>query len=830
MAQIIDRKSALGRPNRARTELDAVLMARWLLGVVLVATWVVMPLAVPQVHGQTGAQQVVGARAAALGEAYVAVADDGYAAYWNPAGLPALRSQQINVSRADLFGTGLASGYLSWAVPFNDKLAFGIDWLHLGFGDDELSLGQNRVGFAGGWRPLRWLAVGASAKWLSYNASLEDLGNPAGFSSEGSGWGFDAGLLLEALPGLRLGMVLRDIGGSRVEYGNGVSRQLYPTQMLLGAVYRPRPRLALSAAVDEAGHLGAEYQVAEGLDLRGGLQRDFSEARGIGYAVGAGVRLRFAQLDYAYTHTPGLGTTHRFAMGVAFSLSASAIKIENPKLEPVFPALQKRYSRGPLGRVKLTNTSRQPLEATLSLYIPEAMDAPTEAAEPLVLAPGSETVDLNALFSGRLSDWARNRILPARIEVSYNDGKRTRSTKKQARVTVYKRNALHWDSIGAATAFISPDDEVVAAFVGGVLQPHAEEVGRAGRASRPLLRAMLLFNAISQHGVRYLADPNTPFEDLGGDAFIIDSVQYPAELLTKRAGDCDDCTVLYCSLLENISVPTAVVEAPGHILMAFDTGVSTYEAQKLGLSSDLYIERHGHVWIPVEVTLFGKSFHEAWRVGMEKVLAMEAAGQLVIADTREAWGQYPPSPPYFEQRVDAPKAEKMVEPLEADWQELRQVHESFLQAEYLKELERAPGNVSLQEAFLFNLFQLNQYERALAHLDGLQEQGSMPLAAVENNRSVAYIMLGELERAQQGLQRALAADPGNPEAMHRLEIVNSRLGQGTVAFNSSKDGAQKAGQRAAEGELSLEDLILGEQSPAPPKSDDGGAEVIQPQH
>ena len=91
---------------------------------------------------QTGAQQVVGARAAALGEAYIALADDGYAVYWNPAGLPQLRRQQVNAGRADLFGTGLESNYLSWAVPVRDGLAFGVDWLRLSFGDDELNLSQ----------------------------------------------------------------------------------------------------------------------------------------------------------------------------------------------------------------------------------------------------------------------------------------------------------------------------------------------------------------------------------------------------------------------------------------------------------------------------------------------------------------------------------------------------------------------------------------------------------------------------------------------------------------------------------------------------------------
>ena len=54
--------------------------------------------------------------------------------------------------------------------------------------------------------------VGASAKWLSYNASLEDLGNPAGFSSLGNGWGFDAGAHVLLFKKLHLAASVTNIG------------------------------------------------------------------------------------------------------------------------------------------------------------------------------------------------------------------------------------------------------------------------------------------------------------------------------------------------------------------------------------------------------------------------------------------------------------------------------------------------------------------------------------------------------------------------------------------------------------------------------------------
>ena len=755
------------------------------------------------VRAQSANQRAVGARPAALGQAFVAVADDGQAAYWNPAGLPALRSQEIHTSTANLFGAGLNSNYLSYALPLTDRYAAGVDWLHLGFDDGELSLAQNRIGFASGLRLSQRLAVGASAKWFNVDAGLEGLAAPEGFSSEGTGWGFDIGLLAELRPGFKVGIVAQDLGDTQIEYANGIDRTIHPANWRLGAAWRPNSALLLSGGADEAAHLGAEYRLHPALTLRGGLQRDLEEAPGTAYAFGAGVHYRFVQVDYAYTAAPGLDGTHRFSLGLAFDLSTSAIEIREPELQPIFPALQKRYNERAVGQVKLTNTSRQPLAARLSLFIPETMEQPTQQ-EAVVLAPGTETVDLFALFGGQLAEWPRNRMLPAEIQVSYSDGGRTRRSRKQGRVTIYKRNAVQWQDIGAAAAFITPDDEAVATFASGVLHNFDVEIAAGGRASRPLLRAMVLFDALGHYGVRYLADANTPYEQIAGRDFIVDSIQYPAELLHKRAGDCDDCTALYCSLLENAGISTALIDAPGHILMAFDTGVDRYEAQQLGLDQSLYLERDGQLWLPVEVTLFGQSFHQAWRTAVEECLRLAAEDRLLVVDTRSAWRHYPPSPPNLKIPVEIPQKEGITPLFDADRDHLRTLRDVFLNRAYLDELAVAPDNYPLYSAFVYNLLQLGEYDRALAHLATLEERGA-PLRMVWNNRAVVYILQGEFKSASAALQEVLAVDPQDREALANLQYVHSQMGKVPVATRTSVE-TPESGERGEAVELQLEDL------------------------
>ena len=71
---------------------------------------------------------------------------------------------------------------------------------------------------------------------------------------------------------------------------------------------------------------------------------------------------------------------------------------------------------------------------------------------------------------------------------------------------------------------------------------------------------------------RYVPDPNKPFSARQRHARRGRPGAVPAQLLASRTGDCDDMSVLYCALLENLGVPTAFLDGPGHILMLFDTG------------------------------------------------------------------------------------------------------------------------------------------------------------------------------------------------------------------------------------------------------------------
>ena len=76
---------------------------------------------------------------------------------------------------------------------------------------------------------------------------------------------------------------------------------------------------------------------------------------------------------------------------------------------------------------------------------------------------------------------------------------------------------------------------------------------------------------------------------------------------------------------------------------------------------------------------------------------------------------------------------------------------------------------------------------------------------VENNRAIVYILQGELEKVEESLERVLAVDPADEDALANLEIVRSRRGQIPVATGPSAK-SESTGQKGETVELELEGL------------------------
>src|SRR5689334_21034223 len=81
----------------------------------------------------------VGARALGMGSAFVGLADDGTASYWNPAGLATLSERQVTAMHAEQFGSIVQYDFLSYVMPIGSpgrpRQALSVSLVRLGVED-----------------------------------------------------------------------------------------------------------------------------------------------------------------------------------------------------------------------------------------------------------------------------------------------------------------------------------------------------------------------------------------------------------------------------------------------------------------------------------------------------------------------------------------------------------------------------------------------------------------------------------------------------------------------------------------------------------------------
>jgi hypothetical protein len=325
------------------------------------------------------------------------------------------------------------------------------------------------------------------------------------------------------------------------------------------------------------------------------------------------------------------------AVEVYYQPAFGSLALDSLRVEELFASFQRDYAERPVASVQVTNSDPDTVSATLSFQLVDWMRHPVR--QELVLAPGeSRSVVFPAPLDGSILDLRETTTTPARVQLSFAAGQDTVSVQRTVEVTIHPRGAMRWDSVARAAAFVTPEEPAVAAIARGTLVAFEEESRSLGKPGHNLLQAAALFEALREHGVRYLVDANTPYSRVRADRDAVDHIQYPAQVLAGKAGDCDDLTVLYCSLLESAGIPTALVDFPGHVFPLFDSGVARWEMYKLPVDPRLTVVRNEQLWIPVEIALLDGPFDKAWRAGADQLAQLSGVEQRrLIVDTSQAW-------------------------------------------------------------------------------------------------------------------------------------------------------------------------------------------------
>ena len=318
----------------------------------------------------------------------------------------------------------------------------------------------------------------------------------------------------------------------------------------------------------------------------------------------------------------------------------SGLALSKVEIDPVFPVLFKGYDEKALGRAFLKNHERRTVDdVKVSFFESQYMAMSTPCAVPTSIKPGEEVVvDIRGLFSDKVLSLTEGTKVMARISVEYTlQGRRFRFEEAVPLVFLH-RNAITWDDDRKAAVFVTAKDPAILKFA-RTTAAVADSL-QYGDIDRNCIYAMAIFDSLGAFGMNYKADPVTPYARLSAERLSVDYLQFPIQTLEYRSGDCDDLTVLYSALLESIGIETALITVPGHILCAFALSGDGVKARAWFSDRGDFIEAAGKVWVPVETTMMGKGFLEAWHAGAG-IWAVNNGHGAAHYPVRECWVRYP---------------------------------------------------------------------------------------------------------------------------------------------------------------------------------------------
>ena len=384
-----------------------------------------------------------------------------------------------------------------------------------------------------------------------------------------------------------------------------------------------------SPAVDPTTQTLYDNQGGYGGFLFGGIDAEYF--LGPAFSIG---------LQMGYTNYLGLTQGVRVGASAILNLEgmSSNVVLRPSQLKPIFPSLAKSYKTAGAGTLEIRNDERFPIKDVRVTYqIKDVMSEPTDCGSFPVLQPGEHRLlNLVAVLGEAGMLLTSDGRHTADVVLRYTINGRPTTLSSSAVVPVFNRNAMTWDDDRKVAAFVNSKDPDVLAFAKAV-SGITHDPGMSS-VNLNLRLAMALFDAMGQYHISYIRDPNTPaYTEASQSDTMLDFLQYPNQTLKYKGGDCDDLSILYTSLMESIGIESAFITVPGHIYTAFSLDILPAEIKKIYGSDKDFIIIDGKAWMPLEITMVGGSFVDAWRKGGSEWDEASTKGLANLYPVEEAW-------------------------------------------------------------------------------------------------------------------------------------------------------------------------------------------------
>jgi hypothetical protein len=277
---------------------------------------------IASVHADSFTDIQIGARPQGMGGAFVAVADDANALYWNPAGIiqngyievTAMRSMPLlETENPDI----LTNDYVAYSQPLGLRYGFGFSWLRNAAKLEEGSskninkMTEDIYCFSFALLGTSNFFIGITFKRLVIDTNTK-IGSRAGL-------GFDFGILYKVTDYISFGALFRNLA-------TNVKNEKVSSTIRLGTAIKFRKDLLLAFDVNgkegingKKGttylyHFGLEKHFGPHLALRIGSNKNYNLSFGLGFTY------NIWNLDYAYYKcNDDLDYFHRLAFSMHFS-------------------------------------------------------------------------------------------------------------------------------------------------------------------------------------------------------------------------------------------------------------------------------------------------------------------------------------------------------------------------------------------------------------------------------------------------------------------------------------------------------------------------------
>jgi hypothetical protein len=268
---------------------------------------------------QAGFEDVaVGARPLALGGAFVAIADDANAVYWNPAGLTRMEGIRLMGTRAWLYGVpDFHVDYLAFRAPDVGFMSLGFGWLNAALKDIQ---SENTFIFSLARRGPGPLRVGVNLKHFRLDAPGYERYNDPAYQGAQSAWGVDVGMLMMFRQNITLGLSARNLNEPELRMLNTTTNpDVISRRFHVGAAYLFRETVVLTTDLvsqtsdfgDFRLHAGGEIWFYRAYAVRVGTSQNRQ-------SVGAGVKANHWKVDFALVNHQRMDNSYRVTVGLMY--------------------------------------------------------------------------------------------------------------------------------------------------------------------------------------------------------------------------------------------------------------------------------------------------------------------------------------------------------------------------------------------------------------------------------------------------------------------------------------------------------------------------------